>query len=126
MPETQISDIFSVPAVDQAAATQTVGDDIFENKLLKEVLQKCEILEQALKERTLELERANEQLEVEFTERKEAEEKFKQAKVAAAFTNQQLLAELAERKQELESVNEQLQIESAEHGIRNAFREKID
>jgi hypothetical protein len=92
-----------------------VGDDIFENKLLKETLLKCENLEQAFSERTLEYQTVVKQLKVERAERKEAEEKLKQARIAADSANERLLAKLAERKQQLETVSEELQIESAEH-----------
>jgi CheY-like chemotaxis protein len=106
------------PAGDQVVAAsriQSVGDDLFENKLLKEALNNCENLEQAVTERTLELQTVVKQLKVERAERKDTEEKLKQGKIAAEAANERLLAKLAERKQELENINEQLQVECAEH-----------
>ena len=106
------------PVGDQVVAAsriQSVGDDLFENKLLKEALNNCENLEQAVTERTLELQTVVKQLKVERAERKDTEEKLKQVKTAAEAANERLLAKLAERKQELENINEQLQVECAEH-----------
>ncbi|MFZ4854905.1 MAG: response regulator [Desulfuromonadaceae bacterium] len=98
-----------------ASRIQAVGDDLFENKLLKEALHKCENLEQAVTERTLELQTVVKQLKVERAERKDTEEKLKQARITAEAANERLLAKLAERKQELENVNAQLQVEFTEH-----------
>ncbi len=81
-------------------------------------------LQQSATELNLELQTVVEQLQVELAEREDAEEKLKQAKIAAEAENEQLQAELAEReeaeeqlkraKTAAEAANEQLQVELVE------------